>query len=195
MYRISMMSLLFAALLTLPALGCGDDHDHDENNHTENNHDHEDNNHDHEDNNHDHEDGEEHACVHFESGPNVEIMSVADGTATLNETFEEHTRIDVMLPTDADTGFVEWSPEEAGEFVFWLSEEVPFALLDGDTELNPEETGGAAMGCETLAVVHHKFDVEAKSYTIEIGPAADIESVSFVAEHAGEDHSDHDHSE
>jgi hypothetical protein len=66
---------------------------------------------------------------------------------------------------------------------------VPFALLDGETELMPEESGGAAMGCEELAVVHHKFAVEAKAYTVRIGPATAGQTIGFVAEHKGEDHS------
>jgi hypothetical protein len=127
----------------------------------------------------------------------VDITAEADATADLPETFEEHTRIDVTFPGGEDTAFVKWTPEEAGEFKFWRSQDVPFALLDGQTELTPEGMGGAAKGCEMDAVVHSKYDVEAKSYTIRIGPGAAEGMISFATEHAAHDgeHEDHDHEE
>jgi hypothetical protein len=176
------LSALAMFLLAAP-VACGEAPEEEH----ENNHDH--NNHDHE-NNHDHGD-EEHVCVHFEAGPVVEVTAVADQAGTLPETFEEHHRIDVTMPAGEDTAYVLWTAEEAGEFAFWLGEDVPFALIDAGTELTPEEEGGAAEGCEDMAVAHKKFDVEAKAYTIKIGPATAGGTFQFAAEHAGE----HDHSE
>lgn len=168
MKRLALLSILL--FVASSNMGCGD-HDHDH----ENNHDH---------NNHKHKDGEEHVCVHFKNGPNVERTAVGAADGTLSESFEEHTRIDVTFPADSDTAYLKWTPEEAGDFEFWISKDVPLVLLDGTTALTAEETGGAAKGCETLAVKHFKFEVEAKkSYTLKIGPATAGEVIKFVAEH------------
>ncbi len=174
----------FALCLMGSPMGCTEpEEDNHDTNHDHNNHDH---NNDHK-NNHD---GEEHVCVHFESGPEVDVTAIGDAAGTLPETFQEHTRIDVTMPADADTAYVQWTSEEAGEFIFWMSEDVPVVLIDAGTEIMPEESGGAAMGCETLAKAHKTFDVEAKAYVLKIGPATAGATVQFSAEHAGE-HGEH----
>lgn len=176
MQSITRFSTTCALALSLAMfVGCGEEDNHDNHDHGEN-----------------HEDGEEHVCVHFEGSDQVAIAGAAAADGTLEETFQEHSRIEVTLPGDADTGYVKWTPEEAGDFVFWLGSDVTFEVLDGTTALTAEEMGGAAMGCEEKAVKHIKFDVEAKTYTIKIGPAASTgATVAFVAEHAGEGH-DHE---
>ena len=167
MKRASLYASLFVLLL-LPAapFGCGEAGEED---------------------NHDHGDDEEHVCVHFESGPELDVNGVEARDGDLPETFEEHTRVDVMMPAAADTAYVKWTSDEAGDFVFWLSKDVPLALFDGDTEVAAEESGGAAKGCEDKAVAHRKFEVEAKEYTVRIGPAIAGETVQFAAEHAEHD--------
>ena len=177
MTRFPLMTSLLVGALALSPLGC-DEHDHN----NENNHDH-DNNHD----NNDH-DGEAHVCVHFKEGPNATVTAATTATETLSESFEEHTKINVTLPDGATEGYIQWTPEEAGEFAFWLDADVPFALFDGETEVAPEETGGGAKGCEDLAVAHKEFDVEEKTYTIRIGAPTTGATVGFVAEHG--EHSD-----
>lgn len=170
--RILLSALLTSSLVVFA--GCGDDHDHDDHDHSH-------------DNNHNHSDEEEHACVHFTGGPAVSVDAVATASETAPETFQEHTRIDITVPDGADTAIVQWTAEEAGDFEFFLSKDVTFALMDGATALSAESSGGPAKGCETAAVASYTFEVEAKTYMIQIGPGVTAgETISFVAEHAGE---------
>ena len=174
-------TLVAISAVTLFFIGCGpedENHDNHEENHTNKEENHA--NHD----NHDNHGNEEHVCVHFESGPYADVTSLADAMGELSESFQEHTLVNVTIPAEK-TGYLKFSPEEAGEFTVWLGSDVGFKVLDGDMEVVAESTKEAAMGCEEDAVKGLVFDFEAKTYTLEIGPTDDS-MVSFAVEHAGE---------
>lgn len=174
------VALVAVSVFMMFSVGCGpEDHDHD--NHEENHANHK--NHEENHANHENHGSEEHVCVHFESGPSADVTSLADATGELPESFQEHTLVNVTIPAEK-TGFLKFSPEEAGEFVLWIGSDVGFKVLDGDMELAAESTKGAAMGCEEDAVKGLVFDLEQKSYTLEIGPTDDS-MVSFAIEHVG----------
>ena len=175
-YNRFALGFLLAGALSLSLTACGD-HDHD-------NHD----NHD----NHEHGDEAE-VCSHFEGGPYVDATAVAEASGTLPETFEEHHLIRVAMPSGTDTAYVQVTIEETGEFEFWLGKDIPFELLDGTTAIAPESTLAGAKGCESTAVKGLVFDLEAKTYTVKIGPTTETQ-VTFVIEEHGHSHGDgHSH--
>lgn len=186
--------ILLTAIIALGFAACGptEEENHDNHDHGENHANHE--NHDHGENHANHGEGEEHACEHFEGGPNASVTATAEADGA-PESFEEHHLIQVTL-AEGDTSFLQFSPDEAGDFTFWLSADVPLKLSKDGTEV-AGTAGEAAKGCEEDAVTSLKFEeLEAATYTIEIGPT-DATELNFVAEHGHheEGEANHDHGE
>jgi len=159
-----MASLAFVA-------ACGDDHDHDE----------------------DHSAVEE-ACEHAKDGPfeDVTATAAADGAPSATHA---HKAVRVTLVADADdaamnSGFVTYAADEAAEFAFFLSADVPFAILDpSGNDVDIEESADVAE-CTEVAK-QHTADLEVGTYTLRIGPTSET-LVSLVVEEAGhEEHDDH----
>lgn len=167
------LSIALALVLGMSLTACGDEHD------------------DHEDNNHANhtnvETPEEEACEHMEEGPFQDVTAAEDSTGTLENIAVPHTRMDVALAGEgADRGgVVSFEASEAGEYTFYLSQDVGFELADSNAMvLTPEASAGPVSLCATAILATHTFDLQVGTYTITMGPA-DLETLAVIFE-AGE---------
>lgn len=171
MTRFGMMALVMMMALSQGACG---DHDHD-----------------HDNNDHGHGQNEEaEFCAHMVDGPNKNVTASVDASGALTEAWADHTRVDVAMPgagASEATAYVSFTPEAAGDVEIALGVDVPFEVLDGTTAVAAERTTTNGT-CPQAIVKGYVYELEAKSYTIKIGPTTEA-TVSLVAEAAGE----HDH--
>ncbi len=161
------LTRLFACGLVALAFAACDDHDHD---------------HD-----HDHADPTEEACEHAAEGP-FEAVNAAEAAAAPAIQGFEHSRVDITLLAGADGngGSVAFNVAAEGDYVFFLSDDVPLAFSDDDGEVAIEATA-TIDACAEVAV----------SYTVELSPGVtvltfgptDATEVGLVFEAAGA----HDH--
>lgn len=136
---------------------------------------------------------EEHAlaeegCTHMENGPAFEVTASADASGAMPGT-GEHMRADITLIGEAGQlgGFVTAEADEDGEFVLFMSKDVPIKVLDAQgAEVDIEATEAVDL-CDAVALAH-TMDLTVGLYTIELGPTEET-SVSLVFEAGGE----HDH--
>jgi len=169
-------------LIGLVAFGIGcDDHDHDhDNNHSHNNHSHNNGGHD----------PEEEGCEHMEDGPFASITAQADDSGTLPNAAVEHTRVNIGL-VDFDGskgGLVAFEAGEAGDFVFFLSDDVPVSVTDSaGGAVEAEASTGASTLCPGVIAASHTFELEVGTYTITFGPTS-LETVGLVYEVAEHGH-------
>jgi hypothetical protein len=145
-------------------------------------------------NNHAHDEGTlaEEACEHTAEGPFLDVTATAVAEGAPSGT-AEHTAVRVALATEGDgnVGYVSYEADEDGDFVFFLSQDLPFAILDGaGAEVEIEATTPVDT-CGEVAV-QHVAELSVGRYLLRLGPTTEASSVSLVAEHAGEahDHSD-----
>ena len=163
------LTRLFACGLAVFALTACDDHDHD----------------------HDHEHGEDltaEACEHGANGPFESVQAASAEMAPAIQGFE-HSRVDITLLAEADGngGSVAFNVGAEGDYVFFLSADVPLAFSD-DT--------GSSIAVESTATIDACAEI-AVSYTVELAPGVatltfgptDATEVGLVFEAAGA----HDH--
>lgn len=157
--------MLMASMAFVTA--CGDDHDPEE-----------------------HHSPAEEACEHTKEGPFEDITAkraAGDGDGAPSAT-HAHKAVRVTLvedPNDAalNSGYVSYAADEAAEFAFFLSADVPFAILDASgNEVAIEESADVAE-CSEVAK-QHVADLEVGTYTLRIGPSSET-MVSLVVEEAG----------
>ncbi len=118
----------------------------------------------------------EHACGHFNDPPTA--GTAGSGAAVP----DDHTHYRIALSGGA--GDVALTQAEEGEVTFYLSADVPFAVLAGDTSLTPERTRKIGEACAAIAVAY-TYDLAPGDYTARFGPGAG-EQVALVWERAGE---------
>ncbi len=123
----------------------------------------------------------EHACEHFADPPTP--VTAGAGAAIP----QDHTHYQIALSGGAGT--VELKLEEEGEVTFYLSADAPFALLAGDSPVDPEKTRTIGEACAAIAMAY-TYDLAPGDYSARFGPGAG-EQVALVWERAGE----HMHSE
>lgn len=183
-HRLRRWPLALLAILTLSALStlaaCGDDEEDasaDEGN-----------------NNAHAEEGTlaEEACEHTAEGPFLDVTATAMAEGAPSAT-AEHTAVRVALATEGDgnVGYVSYEADEDGNFVFFLSQDLPFAILDGAGAEVEIEASTPVDTCDEVAV-QHVAELSVGRYLLRLGPTTEATSVSLVAEHAGEAH-DHTH--
>ncbi len=166
---------LTALCLSVGLLWACDDHDHD----------------------HDHaaEPVDLHACEHVTAGPYADISAAAPGDTPV-ESQEDHHLIRVALvtlPSGANGGSVQFTPNEAGTWRFLLADDVPVMLHTADNM----HTDWAAMetpdGCDDAVAAYESAPLEAGTpYLLMFGPT-DATEVAFVARHFDPTEEDHDH--
>ena len=166
-------TIFFTLVLSLFAFGCGDDHDHEENNH----------NHE----NNEEFNPEEEGCEHMAEGP------FADA-ATGESIAVEHTRVNVALTETATMEFeatVNFDAKETTEYLFFLSDDVSFAVTDANGTEVPVEASAASTICPDDIATILTYDLEVGTYEITLS-SPDVETVGVVHEEAG-GHSEEDH--
>ena len=164
---------LFTCLLAFA--GC-DDHDHD-----------------------DHDHGGEtlalgtEACEHTNEGPFLDVDGAAD-TANAPSLAFPHTATRIAI-ADADaTHYVRFDASEAGEYIIFVSADVPVEILDNDGNvIEIEATSGVDECAEVVA--QHTVDLTVGSVLVGFGPTSET-TLSVVVEEAGGEHDhagEHDH--
>ncbi|MEZ4728594.1 MAG: DUF2796 domain-containing protein [Caldilineaceae bacterium] len=141
----------------------------------------------------------EHACKHLAEGPEVAVTAAADmaNTAAVTGT---HIRLDVTLA--AGEGYLAYTAEEAGEYIFYADSAITLTLQPADGEpIQPETT----LAAEALAdcpgfIAAYTFDLAAGDNILAITNAdASTESsiVRLVVEAVGgeHEHGEHEHAD
>jgi hypothetical protein len=133
---------------------------------------------------------EEEACEHMADGPFAEVAAAADAMGA-GSVAVEHTRVNVDL---SGGNTVLFPVDEAGDYIFFLSDDVAVTVSQAGATVAFEESGPVD-ACADVAV-HYVLELEVGPATIEFGET-DLTTVGFVFEHAGEGHDhegeDHDH--
>lgn len=130
----------------------------------------------------------EHACKHF-SDPPTAVKAGPDATIP-----EDHTLYQITLAGGA--GDVTLKQTQEGEVTFYLSADVPFAVLAGNDQLTPEKTRKVGDECAAIAVAY-TYDLPPGDYTVRFGPGAG-DQAALVWERAGEPmhgEEEHEHGE
>ena len=150
--------------------GCGDDHD-----------------------DHDNHGPAEEACEHTKEGPFEDVTATAAADGAPSATFA-HTAVHITLVEDADdntkkSGYVTYNADEAAEFAFFLSVDVPMTITDANGAAVEIEESADVAECTEVAK-QHNADLEIGTYTLKIGPTTEsmISLVVEEASHEGEDH-------
>lgn len=160
--------VLMASMSFLSA--CGDEHDHEE-----------------------HHSPAEEACEHTKEGPFEDVTATAASDGAPSAT-HAHKAVRVTLVEDANdaamnSGFVTYAADEAAEFGFFLSADVPFAIVEASgNDVAIEETADVAE-CGEVAK-QHTADLEVGTYTLRIGPTTET-MVSLVVEEIGHEGDEH----
>ena len=131
-------------------------------------------------------------CDHFAYGedqPRTATLDTPGAEATLAAV---HQRFVITLPATEDTGAkLAFVANESGDYYFMLGEVVPFEILQadaaGDLTLTPVEVVTPGEECTAAARVH-RYQLEAGTYTLVIGPTEATE-LTLVPHLAGQDHS------
>jgi hypothetical protein len=179
--RIQVALYIAALSSSLFVVGCDDDHDHDGHDPgTEESH-----------------SADEEACEHMTQGPFEDVTATAMSTGAPSAAYE-HTAVRITLtpdPVDETqyVGYVTYEADDETEFVFFLSADVPFAILDASGSEVEIEESEAVSTCDEVAM-EHVADLSVGSYTLLLGPTSETQ-VSLVAEEASHEgdapHDDH----
>lgn len=163
------LALAALALAAIALTGCGDDHDHD---------------HDHEG-----EDPTAEACEHAADGPFEPVNAAEADAAPAIQSFT-HRRIDITLLAagDVNGGSVAFNATEVGDYVFFLTADVPLAFAGDAGPIEIEETA-AVDACAEVAVAH-TVELSPGVFTLTFGPTEATE-VGLIFE-AGGAHEDHE---
>jgi hypothetical protein len=132
---------------------------------------------------------DEEACEHHEEGPYADVTAVP---APLNAPLAsiDHTSVRIALAEGfegARGGFVSVRAADDADFVFFLTEAVPFALVEGDVEVSEE---GSAT-CPEVVAASHIAELAVGTHVVKIGPT-DAASVSLVFEEIAGEHGHHE---
>lgn len=119
------------------------------------------------------------ACDHILNGPDVGADASAEATDA-PESSEQQARVDVTLPSSGEVGYLTFTLREAGEVEFFFDEDVTFAVFDGDVEVDASATAGEAASCPEEVLKSSTYRLEAKGYTLALGPSSSS-VVSFFA--------------
>lgn len=127
---------------------------------------------------------EEEGCEHMKEGPSMSVTASAQAEGAPVGA-GEHTRFDIAL-VDVEGGkggYVTIEADEDGEFVLFLSADVPVTISDGGgAEVAVEGSEPVAL-CTEVAVAH-TFDLEVGAYTLFVGPT-EASELRLVLEAAG----------
>lgn len=132
------------------------------------------------------------ACEHLEEGPAESVTAGADFSSA-PDIREEHTRFDVTLIDQGgqNGGSVTYAAAKAGDYLFFLSENVPVAFYDSDgNEVAIEATEEGSEVCDLIAK-SHLVKLAVGTFEVRFGPT-DVSEVRLVVEMAGE-HGEHEH--
>lgn len=127
------------------------------------------------------------ACEHAADGPSRAVTAAAPEAAPAIQSYA-HARVDITLlaETDGNGGSVAFNVAEAGDYIFFLTADVPLAFGDDAGGIAIEATA-AVDACAEVAV-SHTVELDPGIVTLTFGPTEATE-VGLIFEAGG----DHDH--
>jgi hypothetical protein len=133
------------------------------------------------------------ACEHISDGPFVQHLA-AETVADAPDVSAEHTAHDVVLVEldGVNGGFVSFQAPAAGEYVFFLDQDVPLSIQSSaGADVLVEERCDPAACSPTCALVRGRLlvDLAVGTYYLELGPT-DLPSVHLLHEAIGVAHED-----
>lgn len=139
-------------------------------------------------------------CEHMADGPNVTVEATLESSDSAPLANKAHHRIDLTLPESMDgsyLGVVRFEADEAGEYLFFLSQADEFRVHTTDGRAIDLEASESVDACAEVAI-QHTVDLDVGTYYLTVVAAQ--ADVGLVHEHAGgdhdhEEHDDHDHEE
>ena len=129
------------------------------------------------------------ACEHLAEGPFKGITAAAAVTDMLENSAVKHTSVNVSL-TDyegARGGFVEFQAEAAGDFLLFLSADVPLEVFDSAGNQVPIESTTIGSDLCTEIATTHTVEFSVGTYVLAFGPTSET-AVGLV--HELSDHAD-----
>ncbi len=131
------------------------------------------------------------ACEHLAEGPFKAVTAAAASIDAVENAAVEHTRVNVAL-TDyegAKGGFVEFEADATGDFLMFLSADVPLTVFDSSgNEVVIESTTLGSDLCTDIAATH-TVELEVGTYVLAFGPT-NVTEVGLVHELSGAAHDD-----
>jgi hypothetical protein len=133
------------------------------------------------------EDLDAEGCEHMKEGPFVDVSAGA-AAATAGEVKSDHHAYRVALTT-GQAGYVKYAAAAAGDHVFFLDANVPFAVQDDQgAAVAIEESVTDFTVCTEVAVKHTVELSAVGTYYLVLGPDAAATGVTIVVEAAGHHH-------
>ncbi len=104
-------------------------------------------------------------CAHFEFGPFIEVATAGEA-----ETIRKpHHRYDITL--ESGEGALVYHPEAAATYLLMLTSDLPLVIADAEGNIvEALSVERSPHSCEAAAVVH-EVALEAKAYTLTLGPS------------------------
>ena len=127
------------------------------------------------------------ACEHTKDGPFADVTAGLDASTAPDAT-HEHTSVRVTLDEAGGqyAGGVSYAAAEAGDFVIFLTRDVPLTIASSSGDAVAIEATAAVDACTDVAVAH-TVELEVGTYHLTLGPTTEA-SVGIVVEHAGGGH-------
>jgi hypothetical protein len=134
-------------------------------------------------------------CEHMKDGAIVSVTASANQASPATPPAFDHKRLDVALADLSPSGkggYVAFNADEATEFIFFLSNDIPFEILDSsDTTVVPDDDPAANPECASLIPTMVAVDLEVGAYKLFFGGASTTATtVGLVYEEAGAHHHD-----
>jgi hypothetical protein len=127
------------------------------------------------------------ACEHLAEGPSAAVTASDTAAATAPAISNDHKRYDIALVDDMNgekVGVVTFAPDEAADFLFFLSADVPLAIEDGSGAAVAIEDKQTSIPECTDVKARHQVELDVGTYYLRVGPTAEA-SVNVVVEEAG----------
>ena len=131
---------------------------------------------------------DEGGCEHMKEGPVITVSARAEAQ-DLQDVARPHTRSDIALVAvnDGNGGYVSFAADENGDYIFFLSNIIPFKVNDGSgLEIHIEETQEGIEHCSEVAL-KHTVHLKVGTYSLFFGPS-ELGIVSFVFEKSNHEH-------
>lgn len=147
---------------------------------------------------HDHAADFTEGCEHLgeEDGAKAVQASLVTMSRERGVVAADHARYNIGLIKNGgrSEGYVLFENDEEGEFHFFLSQDVPFKLVQGgkDVAFHAEDTQKPLAACPNVVKAHYAADLGVGQVELHFGPT-DQTTVGLVLEHHSEEgHDDHD---
>jgi hypothetical protein len=123
-------------------------------------------------------------CEHLAEGPPAAVTASAAADDTAPDVDNDHMRYDITV---ASEGFVAFAPGEMTDYVFFLGQNVPFAVQDSTgAAVAIEDSATSSPECAEIKG-RHVVELDVATYHLKLGPTAET-LVQLVIEESGHTH-------